>query len=151
MGLCGLICLWMGLLRVAEAAGLVQSLGRMLSPLLRRLFPSVPKGHPAMGALVMNVSANLLGLGNAATPMGLKAMALLQELNPDKEHASDAMQTLLALNTAAITLMPSMVIALRTAAASEDPAGILGATLLSSSMGMAFALLLDAVLRRRRR
>lgn len=151
IGLCGVICLWMGLLRIAEEAGLVRGLGRLLAPLVRRLFPSVPKEHPAMGAIVMNVSANLLGLGNAATPMGLQAMRHLQELNPDKQSASPAMVTLLALNTAAITLMPTMVMGLRMAAGSEAPAAIVGATALSSSIGMAFALLLDAALRRKGR
>ena len=151
LGLCGMMCLWMGLLRIAEAAGLVDRLARLLTPLVRRLFPSVPPGHPAMGAIVMNVSANLLGLGNAATPMGLKAMEHLQALNPDKTKASPAMVTLLALNTAAVTLMPTMVISLRMAAGSQSPASITGATILSSSIGMASALVLDWILRRGRR
>lgn len=151
LGLCGMMCLWMGLLRIAEEAGLVQSLARLLTPVIRRLFPSVPPGHPALGAIVMNVSANLLGLGNAATPMGLQAMSYLQDLNPQKNSASPAMVTLLVLNTAAITLMPTMVMGLRMAAGSADPACIVGATALSSSIGMAFGLALDRLLRRRRR
>lgn len=148
VGLCGVMCLWMGLLRIAEAAGLVDRLSRLLTPFIRKLFPSIPPGHPAMGAIVMNVSANLLGLGNAATPMGLKAMEHLQTLNPDKSKASPAMVTLLALNTAAITIMPTMVISLRMAAGSQAPASITGATVVSSSIGMASALVLDWVLRR---
>lgn len=150
LGLCGMLCLWMGLLRIAEEAGLVQALARLLSPLVRRLFPSVPAGHPVLGSIVMNLSANLLGLGNAATPMGLQAMEELQSLNPEPDRASPAMLTLLAMNTAAITLLPTTVMGLRMAAGSAAPASIVGATILASSLGMAFSLLLDWLLRRRR-
>jgi spore maturation protein A len=103
--------LWLGLMQIAERAGLVQWLARLLRPVARLLFPSVPADHPAMGAVLANMSANLLGIGNAATPLGLKAMQELQKLNPDKRTASDAMCTLLAVNTASITLIPTTVIA----------------------------------------
>jgi spore maturation protein SpmA len=104
--LAGMMMFWLGMLRLLEKAGVLGALVRALSPLLRRLFPDVPTGHPAMSAMVMNLSANMLGLSNSATPMGLKAMGHLQELNPHKQTASNAMITFLALNTAAFTLIP---------------------------------------------
>ena len=152
--MCGLLCLWLGVLRIAEASGLVGALGRALSPLVGSLFPDVPRAHPALASIVMNFSANLLGLGNAATPFGLKAMSQLQELNRGGEEASPAMITLLALNTSGVTIIPTLVISLRLAAGSRDPACIIAPTALASTLGLAFALLLDGVLRcrgRRRR
>jgi spore maturation protein A len=149
--MCGLLCLWLGVLRVAESSGLVDRLGRALSPLVGLLFPDVPKTHPAFSAIVMNFSANLLGLGNAATPFGLKAMSYLQELNRSKEEATPAMITLLALNTSGVTFIPTLVISLRMAAGSKDPACIIGPTALASSLGLVFALTLDALIRRRQR
>lgn len=148
--MCGLLCLWLGVLRIAEASGLVNKVGRALSPLVGLLFPEVPRAHPAFAAIVMNFSANLLGLGNAATPFGLKAMSHLQELNREKDTASPAMITLLALNTSGVTLIPTLVISLRMAAGSRDPACIIAPTALASGLGLVFALLLDALLRRSR-
>ncbi|KAF1047794.1 nucleoside recognition domain-containing protein [Xylophilus sp.] len=113
LGLAGVMALWLGLLRVGERAGMVEALARAAAPLLRRLFPGVPTGHPAQGAMVMNVSANLLGLDNAATPLGLKAMAELQTLNPQPAAASDAQIMFIVLNTAGLTLVPTSVIAIR--------------------------------------
>ena len=104
--LAGMMMFWLGVLRLLEKAGLLEAVVRLLSPLLRRLFPDVPTGHPAMSAMVMNLSANMLGLSNNATPLGLKAMGHLQELNPHKQSASNAMITFLALNTGAFTLIP---------------------------------------------
>lgn len=149
--MCGLLCLWLGVLRIAEGSGLVDRLGRLLSPLVGLLFPDVPKTHPAFSAIVMNFSANLLGLGNAATPFGLKAMSYLQELNRSREEATPAMITLLALNTSGVTFIPTLVISLRMAAGSRDPACIIGPTALASSLGLAFALTLDGLIRRRQR
>lgn len=146
--MCGLLCLWLGILRIMEASGLVDKLGRLLSPLVGRLFPQVPREHPAFAAIVMNFSANLLGLGNAATPFGLKAMEHLQQLNGGGEQASPAMITLLALNTSGVTLVPTLIISLRMAASSSDPTCVIGPTALASSIGLTFALLLDAALRR---
>jgi spore maturation protein A len=148
LGLVGVMSLWLGLMRVAEEAGLVKLLGRAAAPVLRRLFPEVPDGHPAMGAVVMNVAANMLGLGNAATPFGLKAMAALQELNPRKDVASDAQALFCALNTASLQLVPASVIALRAAAGARSPADILGATLLASACATATAILSARLLRR---
>ncbi|TGV17828.1 spore maturation protein, partial [Mesorhizobium sp. M00.F.Ca.ET.186.01.1.1] len=110
-GLLSVLAFWLGIMRVAEKSGLLALLSKALSPFIQLLFPDVPKGHPAMGYILSNMSANLLGLGNAATPMGLKAMEELQKLNPDKQKASPAMCTLLAINTASITIIPTTMIA----------------------------------------
>jgi len=147
LGLIGVMTLWLGLMRVAEEAGLVKLLGRAARPLLSRLFPEVPADHPALGAMVMNVAANMLGLGNAATPFGLKAMAALEELNPHKGTASDAQALFCALNTASVQLVPASVIALRAAAGARQPADILGATLLASLCAAATALAAARLLR----
>jgi spore maturation protein A len=148
LGLAGLMALWLGLMRVAEEAGLVALLGRAARPVLRRLFPEVPAEHPAMGAMVMNVSANMLGLGNAATPFGLKAMAALEELNPHRGTATDAQALFCALNTASIQLVPASVVALRAAAGSRQPADVIGATLLAGICSTAAAVGAARLLRR---
>jgi spore maturation protein A len=139
LALAGVMALWLGLVKVAEAAGLVSALARLARPLLRRLFPEVPPDHPALGAIVMNVSANVLGLGNAATPFGVQAMQALEELNPRKGTASDAQALLCALNTASVQLVPATVIALRAAAGSAAPAEVLGPTLVASLCGVTVA------------
>ncbi|MDD0813955.1 hypothetical protein PSQ39_04860 [Curvibacter sp. HBC28] len=113
LGLAGVMTLWLGLLRVGERAGLIDSLARLASPVLRQLFPSVPHGHPAQAAVTLNLSANLLGLDNAATPLGLQAMRDLQAINPEPDRASDAQIMFVVLNTAGLTLIPSSVIAIR--------------------------------------
>lgn len=130
--LIGVMCLWLGIMKIAELAGIIRFFSRMLSPLICFLFPSVPKKHPAMGAIIMVLSANMLGLGNAVTPLGIKAMQELQSINREKEKASDAMCTLLALCTAGFTLVPATIIAIRSAAGSINPAEIVGATLIVS-------------------
>ena len=145
--LCGMICLWTGLMKIAEKSGLVQLLGRALSPLIRRLFPDIPPGHPAFPAIIMNVAANLLGIGNAATPFGLKAMEHLQALNGQKDRATPSMVTFLVLNTSCITLMPTLVISMRVSAGSLSPAAIVGPTILASTIGLCFALLFDRLIR----
>jgi spore maturation protein A len=133
----------MGMMRIAEKAGLLQLLAKALAPVVSLLFPDVPKGHPALGYILSNMSANLLGLGNAATPMGLKAMEELQKLNPDRQTASPAMCTLLAINTASITLIPTTIIAIRMQYGSANPVEIVGTTLIASFSATIFALLLD--------
>ncbi|MGC4000201.1 MAG: nucleoside recognition domain-containing protein [Anaeromyxobacter sp.] len=148
LGLAGAMALWLGLMRVAEEAGLVRALARALGPVLARLFPGVPRGHPAMGAIVMNVSANVLGLGNAATPFGIQAMKELEQLNPRPGTATDAQAMLCALNTASIQLVPASVIALRVAAGSRAPGEIIGPTLLASACGVVVAVLAARGLRR---
>jgi spore maturation protein SpmA len=140
LGLIGSMALFLGLLKVAEAAGVMRGLARLLAPLLHRLFPQVPPAHPAMGAMVMNVSANVLGLSNAATPFGVRAMQGLNSLNPVKGTATDAMVLFLALNTANVTLLPTHVVALRTALGSHDPAAVIPTTLFATLWSTGFAL-----------
>jgi spore maturation protein SpmA len=120
LGLVGIMSLWLGIMKVGEQAGMIQLFARLMSPLFRRLFPDIPAGHPAGGSIIMNFSANMLGLDNAATPLGLKAMRELQEINPDKAVASNPMIMFLVLNTAGITLIPTSVIAMRQSLAAEQ-------------------------------
>lgn len=154
LGLIGVMALFLGLMKVAEEGGLLKLAARGIRPVLIRLFPEVPADHPAMGAMVMNLSANLLGLGNAATPFGIKAMQELDRLNPEKGTATDAMALFLAINTSSITLLPTGVIALRAAAGSHNAAGILPTTLCATIFSTATAIIaakLLARLGRRRR
>ena len=106
LGLTGVLALWLGIMKIGENSGLINALARFLSPVLCRLFPDIPKGHPVLGSIFMNMSANMLGLDNAATPLGLKAMKELQELNPKKDTASNPMIMFLVLNTTGLTLVP---------------------------------------------
>jgi len=124
LGLVGVMSLWLGIMKIGERGGLIQLFGRALNPFFRRIFPDIPPGHPAAGSIVMNVSANILGLDNAATPLGLKAMAELQEINPHKDTASNPMIMFLVLNTAGITLIPTSVIAIRQSLAIKQ--GLIG-------------------------
>jgi len=141
IGLIGVMALFLGLMKVAEAGGLLVVVARLLRPLLVRLFPDVPADHPAMGAMVMNLSANALGLGNAATPFGIRAMQALDTLNPAKGTATNSMALFLAINTSSITLLPTGVIALRASAGSADPAAILPTTLFATLCSTAVAIL----------
>ena len=147
IGLVGVMTLWLGMMRVAEAAGLVSMIGRALRPLLRWLFPEVPPGHPAAGAIVVAVAANMLGLNNAATPLGIKAMEALQALNPDKETASDSMVTLMALTTAGVQLIPASMIGVLAAAGSSNPTVIIAPTILATFAGTAAAVIAARLLR----
>lgn len=132
IGLIGVMALFLGLMKVAEAGGLLRFVAALVRPMMQRLFPDVPPQHPAMGAMILNISANALGLGNAATPFGIRAMQQLQTLNPLRETATNAMVLFLAINTASVTLLPTSVIALRATAGSADPAGILPTTLFAT-------------------
>lgn len=132
IGLVGVMALFLGLMKVAEAGGLLAIIAKTVRPLMVRLFPEVPADHPAMGAMIMNISANVLGLGNAATPFGIRAMQELDKLNPQKGTATNAMVMFLAINTSSVTLLPTGVIALRASAGSSDPAGILPTTLFAT-------------------
>lgn len=140
-GMVGFLTLWMGILKIAEAAGLVQALGKLLQPLLKKLFPEIPDGHPALGAITANFTANIFGLGNAATPLGLKAMEHLQELNPKKDTATNAMCMFLAINTSSVTLLSVGVMNFRLANGSQNAAVIIGPTLIASFFSTAFAIL----------
>ncbi|MBN2126274.1 MAG: spore maturation protein [Deltaproteobacteria bacterium] len=132
LGLIGVMTLFLGLMKVAEEGGLLRVLARLIRPLMVRLFPDVPPEHPAMGAMILNMSANAMGLGNAATPFGIRAMQELNRINPSPGTATDAMALFLAVNTSSVTLLPTGVIALRAAAGSTDPAGILPTTLFAT-------------------
>lgn len=148
-GLISIMVFWLGIMRIAEDAGLLEKMAKLLSPIVRFLFPDVPKNHPALGYIMSNMSANILGLGNAATPMGIKAMQELQKLNPDKETATPAMCTLLALNTSSITIIPTTLIAIRMNYGSANPAEIVGTTLIATMIATAGAILIDRWYRHR--
>jgi len=141
LGLIGVMTLFLGLMKVAEAGGLLTVLARLVRPIMMRLFPEVPPDHPAMGAMILNISANAMGLGNAATPFGIRAMQELNKLNPRAGTATDSMALFLAINTSSVTLLPTGVIALRAAAGSSDPAGILPTTLLATACSTVMAIL----------
>lgn len=138
IGLIGIMALWLGIMKIAEESGLMSLIARALRPIMVRLFPDVPADHPAMGSIVLNMSANILGLGNAATPLGLKAMEELQELNPNKETATNAMVMFLAINTSSVQLiLPATVVALLGATASEIFMTTILATLCSTIAAIA--------------
>ena len=141
LGLVGVMTLFLGLMKVAEAGGMLTIIARLIRPLMVRLFPAVPPDHPAMGSMILNMSANALGLGNAATPFGIRAMQELDRLNPVKGTATDAMVLFLAINTSNVTLLPTGIIALRAAAGSTDPAGILPTTLFATLFSTIIAIL----------
>lgn len=130
--LAGIMMLWLGILRVMEKAGLMEVVAKLLSPVLRFIFPDVPRDHPAMGAITMNIAANMLGLGNSATPMGLKAMGHLQELNPHKQSASNAMCMFLALNTAGFSLIPMSAINYLNSGGVANPQSIIAPTIIAT-------------------
>lgn len=133
-GLIGVMALWLGIMRVAEEAGMIRILARIVQPITNRLFPTIPKDHPAIGAMIMNIAANMLGLSNAATPLGLKAMEELDKLNTNKEEASNDMITFLVINTSAITLVPATAIAIRASLGSANPQKIVIPAIIAASM-----------------
>jgi spore maturation protein SpmA len=141
IGLVGIMTLFLGLMKVAEAGGMLKILARLIRPLMVRLFPDVPPNHPAMGAMILNLSANAMGLGNAATPFGIRAMQELDKLNSKPGTATNAMALFLAINTSSVTLLPTGVIALRAAAGSADPAAILPTTLFATIGSTTIAIL----------
>lgn len=145
--LSGPLLLWLGFMKIAEKSRLTSLIARGIKPIMRRIFPDVPPEHPAMGAMAMNLSANMLGLGNTATPLGIKAMRELQKLNLHSERASKAMITFLVINTANITLLPGTLISARIATGSKEPTAIVGPTLIATLIAMAAALIVDRVCR----
>jgi len=148
IGLIGIMALWLGIMKIAEASGLIRIIARGLRPITVRLFPDVPEDHPAIGSIVLNMSANMLGLGNAATPMGLKAMEELQELNPKKDTATNAMVMFLAINTSSVQLIiPATVVALMGAAASQIFITTILATLASTIAAIVMVKLLEKMKR----
>ena len=147
ISLTGMLCLWCGLMKIAQQCRLTEAVARLFRPLTRLLFPELPAGSPALQAICMNLSANLLGLGNAATPLGLAAMRELQKLNRQKDTASNAMVTFVVLNTASLQLIPTTCAVLRQQAGSAAPMEILPAVWLSSVASAAAALTLARLLR----
>lgn len=142
-GLISIIVFWLGMMRIAQDAGLLNKFAKLLRPIAAFLFPSVPRDHPAMGYILSNITANLFGLGNVATPVGLKAMEELQKLNPDPKTATPAMCTMLALNTAGLTLIPTTLIGLRMKYGSSSPTDIIGPTVMATCCATFVAIVLD--------
>lgn len=148
IGLVGIMTLWLGMMRVAEAAGLVSVLGRALAPVLRRLFPEVPSEHPAAGAIVLAIAANMLGLNNAATPLGIKAMEELQAGNPDKDSATNPMVTFMAMTTSGVQLIPATMIGVLAASGSTSPTAIIAPSILATFIGTVAAVIAARLLQR---
>ncbi len=148
IGLTGLLSLWLGLMKVGELSGLIGSLSRLLSPVMCRLFPDIPKGHPALGSIFMNLSANMLGLDNAATPLGLKAMKQLQDLNPHKDTASNPMIMFLVINTSGLVLIPISIMLYRSQMGAAQPTDIFIPTLLTSGVSTTVGVLVVSISQR---
>jgi len=148
IGLGGVIAFWSGLNRVAEKAGLITAFARLFSPIFALLFPSVRKDEHVLSLIMSNFCANFFGLGNAATPLGLEAMRVMQEKNHHKDTATDAMCTLILINATGLTLFPATSVSLRMAAGSDDPMAIIGSTFLAGVLGLTVALIADRVVRR---
>jgi len=146
LGLVGVMSLFMGLMKVAQDGGLLRLIAAAAAPVMRRLFPDVPEDHPAMSAMILNIASNVLGLGNAATPFGIRAMQELDRLNPAKGTATNAMVLFLAINTAGLAILPTGVVALRAAAGSKDPAGIFFTTWFASACATLVAILAATLL-----
>jgi spore maturation protein A len=148
IGLIGVMALWLGIMKVAEEAGLLKIITRLLAPFTHRLFPDVPPDHPALAAMIMNIAANMLGLNNAATPMGLKAMEELNRLNPRLGTATNAMVTFLAINTGGLVLIPATAIAVRAAAGSANPGIIIGTSIIGSGCATIAGIAASRILQR---
>jgi spore maturation protein SpmA len=142
IGLIGIMALWLGLMNVAKDAGLVDLFAQLLRPFMRLVFPEIPDGHPAQGAVLLNLSANVLGLDNAATPMGLKAMQELQELNPVKDTATNSMAMFLAINTSSVVLVPFTIIGYRVLSGSQNPAEPVAGTVIATIISTVIAIFL---------
>lgn len=137
LGLIGYMALWLGIVKIAEDSGLMALLAKAIAPILKKLFPEVPAGHPAMASMTMNIAANMLGLSNAATPMGLRAMEDLEKLNSHPGVATNAMCTFLTVNTAGLQLIPATMISIMASANSKDPTAIIGTTLAATFTALA--------------
>jgi spore maturation protein A len=148
IGLIGVMALWLGLIKIAEEAGLVKVLTRILAPITKHLFPDIPPDHPAIGAIIMNTAANMLGLSNAATPIGLKAMEELNKLNPKIGTATNAMITFLAINTGGLILIPATAIAVRAAAGSTNPGMIIGTSIIGAGCATVTGVIASKILQR---
>ena len=149
VGLIGSMAFWLGMMKILEEAGALRIIAKIVRPVMSKLFPEIPKDHPAIGAIVMNMSANMLGMGNAATPFGINAMQELDKLNGEKGRATNAMCLFLAINTSSVTLLPLGVITIRAAAGAKDPASILIPSLLATIVSTTVAILATKLLQRR--
>jgi spore maturation protein A len=143
IGLISVLVFWLGMMKIAEDSGLLKKLTSIFKPIVKRIFPEVPANHPALGYILSNMMANMFGLGNAATPLGIKAMEQLKELNGGRNEASRSMVTFLALNTASVTLVPTTVIAIRMNYGSVSPTEIVGPTLVTTFLSAIAAILID--------
>ena len=150
LGLTGVMCLWLGIMRIGERGGAVEFIARIFGPLGRRLFPCIPAGHPAHGSIVMNMAANMLGLDNAATPVGLKAMGQMQELNPDKETASNDQILFLVINASSVTIVPTTILAFRAQLGAADPTDVFLPILVATFCSTMTGLLVTGVIQRLR-
>ena len=148
IGLVGIMALWLGIMKIAEESGLINVLGKALRPVMVRLFPEIPAEHPAMGAIIMAIAASMLGLGNAATPLGLKAMNEMQKLNKYKKVATDAMCTYMAMSTSSVTIIPATIIGIRAAANSANPSEIIGPVILATGVSTTVAITAAKLLQR---
>lgn len=149
IGLASILIFWVGMMRVAERAGILRGLARMFRPIVQRLFPEIPENHPALGYILANFSANLFGLGNAATPMGIKAMEEMKKLN-QSDRASNSMITFLVINTSSITIVPTTVIGIRMEYGSLAPTETVSTTILATTITTVAAIVIDRMLRKRR-
>jgi spore maturation protein A len=136
IGLVGVMALWLGVMKIAEKSGLMALVARAIAPIMRRLFPEIPPDHPAMGSMLMNIAANMLGLSNAATPLGLRAMEDLEKLNPTPGVATNSMCLFLTINTAGLQVIPASMISLMASAGSKDPTAIIGTTLAATALAV---------------
>jgi spore maturation protein A len=150
IGLVSILVFWLGIMRIAQDSGLLEKLSRLFRPFVKRLFPEVPDNHPAMGYILSNMMANMFGLGNAATPLGIKAMEQLKVLNGGSDHASRSMITFLAINTSSLTIIPTTVIAIRMKYDSASPTEIVGPTLIATFLSTVGAILIDRYFHYRR-
>ncbi len=148
LGLTGVLALWLGIMKIGEKAGAVNVLARMLSPVFTRLFPDIPKNHPVMGSIFMNIASNMLGLDNAATPTGLKAMAQMQELNPKKDTATNPMIMFLVLNTSGLTIIPTTILAFRASYGAAQPTDVFIPILLATTVATLAGMIITALWQR---
>lgn len=146
IGLVGIMSLWLGLMKIAEKSGLIQIIARGVKPVMIRLFPDIPVEHPAMGSLIMAIAAGMLGLGNSATPLALKAMQEMQKLNKFKETASNAMCMFMAMSTSSVTVIPATIIGIRAAANSSNASEIIGPVILATGISTTVAIIMTKLL-----
>jgi len=148
LGLVGLMALWLGIMKIAEKSGLITVFARGLKPIMVRLFPEIPPEDPAMGSIIMALSATMLGLGNASTPLGLKAFADMQKLNKHKDVATNAQVTYMAMSTSSVTIIPATIIGIRTAAGSSNPSEIIAPVIIATVVSTTVAIIMSKVLQR---